>query len=133
MFFSIFNLNFDKSKLKHLLTPISSKICTNPSLFSFHFKKLHKKTFYIDPPSIATRLRDQIYFPDKELFFISFNKIFSLPIILHYKNFFYEQFLRVLPSRNKLFKFKYVENPNCLKCSNIIYFIVIFLVILHIV
>ena len=115
-----FNLNFDKSKLKHLLNPISSKICTNPSLFSFHFKKLHKKTFSIDPPSIATRLRDQIYFPDKELFFISFNKIFSLPIILHYKNFFFEQFLRVLPSRNKLFKFKYVENPNCLKCSNVI-------------
>jgi hypothetical protein len=115
-----YNLNFNKSKLKHLKVPISSKLITNPSIFSFHFKKLHKKSLAIEPPSIATRQRDQIYFPDKELFFISFNKIFSLPIILHYKNFFFEQFLRVLPSRNKLFKFNHIENPNCLKCLNTI-------------
>ena len=51
---------------------------------------------------------------------MSFNKLFSLPIILHYKNFFFEQFLRVLPSRNKLFKFKHIDSPNCLKCSSII-------------
>ena len=92
----------------------------NPSIFSFQFKRIH--IFNISEenhPSLETRRRDGKYFPDPEIFFMSMKKLFSLPILLKYKSLFFEQFLRVLPSKNKLFKFGLNETNICLHCNQI--------------
>jgi hypothetical protein len=112
--------NFKHKKLGVLMKPISAQIFASNSIFSLYFKRLLKQNNSIKAPSVITRSRDKLYFPDNELFFSSFKKLFGLPIILHYKCFFYEQFLRVLPSRNKLFKFKLSESNMCLKCPDIV-------------
>ena len=40
-----------------------------------------------------------------------------MPILLHYKNFFFEQFIRSLTSKNKLFKFQLSDTNLCHICK----------------
>ena len=44
-------------------------------------------------------------------------RILSLPIILHYKSFLFEQLNRTIVSRKKLIRFGIIENANCPKCN----------------
>ena len=104
-------------KSKRFLIPLGKYLMNNNSIFSFHFKRMHRAKFNSSAPAIGTRKRDKLYFPDKEIFDLSFRKIFSLPIFLHYKNFFFEQFLRILPSKNKLYKFNIADTNMCNKCN----------------
>ena len=78
---------------------------------------MHRNKQNCELPSIKTRIRDKLYFPDKEMFFLSFRKIFDMPLILHYKNFYIEQINRTLTSKNKMFKFKLTDSNLCLKCN----------------
>ena len=110
---------FKVKEAKRLLNPLGKYLMNNNSIFSYHFKRMHRAKFNSTHPSIATRKRDKLFFPDKETFDLSFRKIFSLPIFLHYKNFFFEQFLRILPSKNKLFKFNIADTNMCIKCNEI--------------
>ncbi len=64
-----------------------------------------------------TRKRDNLFFPDTEIFEMSIQKMFKLPIILQFKNFYPEQINRTLPSKNKLAKFKLIESNMCDKCK----------------
>ena len=91
-----------------------SNSCMHSHLF-FHcfFKDIHKREITSPHPSFNTRKRDKIYMVDQETFNMSFNKILSLPIVLHYKAFFFEQFIRTLPSKNKLFKYGFAETNLC--------------------
>ena len=68
-------------------------------------------------PSIKTRKRDGLYFPDIESFENSFKKVMSLPLILHYKSFLVEQLNRTLVSRKKLMHFGLLDNAICPKCN----------------
>ena len=43
--------------------------------------------------------------------------MFELPLMIHYKSFFYEQISRTLTSKNKLAKFGLAENNLCPKCK----------------
>ena len=106
-FYSIFPKTscFTKKKYKQLLIPLITLSKNNKTIFSFHFKRLNKANQYTVHPSISTRRRDGLYFPDVDIF----NK--SLPIFVHYKNFLLE-FISTLPSKNKLYKFKIVESKN---------------------
>ena len=113
--FSATSFSLQKSKL--FLNPLSSLLVKNKKLFSFHFKQMYKSKIDIELPSIMTRKRDKLFFPDKELFELTIKKLFNLPIILHFKNFYLEQLNRTLPSKNKLFKFKLVDSNICNKCN----------------
>lgn len=116
-FFSNKNIvsNIELKKFKLSVVNLSRK---SPSLFSFHFKRMHRKNLVNgSPPAIQTRKNDGLYFPDPEIFFISFAKIFSLPILLYYKSFFFEQFLRTLTSKNKLRKFGLSTSDKCPVCD----------------
>ena len=108
---------FTMKKYKQLLIPLSTLSQKNKTIFSFHFKRLNKAKQYTVHPSISTRRRDGLYFPDVEIFNKSFKLILSLPIFVHYKNFLLEQFIRTLPSKNKLYKFKIVESNLCKVCN----------------
>ena len=90
------------------------------NIYGFHFKRIIKKSKEKHHPAIKTRRNDSIYFPDVEMYEISFKKLFSLPIMLYYKSFFFEQISRTLISRNKLAKFSKNEQSNmCPKCHKI--------------
>ena len=89
----------------------------NSATFSLHFKRLLRTKNHTIHPAIISRQRDNKYFPDHETFFMSFKKIFKLPIVLHHKNLFFEQFCRTLPSKNKLFKFNILDSNICAKCK----------------
>lgn len=89
----------------------------DPSILSFHFKRMHKEKIRKPHPSIQTRKRDGKYFPDEEMFSISLKKLFSMPILIYYKSFFFEQYIRTLTSKNKLFKFHIEETNLCIKCN----------------
>ena len=104
-------------KYKMLLKSIIDVNNFQPSQLSFHFKRLHKAKVSKTAPSIATRIRDGLYFPDIESFENSFMKVMSLPIIIYYKAFFFEQFCRTLVSKNKLFKFGHADSNLCQKCK----------------
>ena len=108
---------FTKKKYKQLLIPLATLSQNNKTIFSFHFKRLNKVNQYTVHPSISTRRRDGLYFPDLEIFNKSFKLILSLPIFIHYKNFLLEQFIRTLPSKNKLYKFKIVDSNLCKVCN----------------
>ena len=105
--------SYKKEKFTKLLIPLATVFQNNKSIYSFHFKRMHKEKYNSDHPSIKTRRRDGLYFPDKEMFDKSFKMILNMPIFLHYKNFLLEQFIRTLPSKNKLFKFNIVESNKC--------------------
>ena len=109
--------NYSKAQVKKLNISLSSSANLKPSIFSFHFKRIYRESILVEHPAIKTRLRDSIYFPDIEIFNISFRKLFSLPIPLHFKNFFYEQFSRTLNSKNKMFLFKLTDTNMCIKCN----------------
>ena len=95
-----------------------SNSCMQSHLFFHCFLKISTKENNTSPhPSFNTRKRDKIYMVDQETFNMSFNKILSLPIVLYYKAFFFEQFIRTLPSKNKLFKYGFAETNLCLKCN----------------
>lgn len=103
--------------LRRFSKPIMQLCMTSPSIYAFHFKRIHRTTTAKGlPPSIRTRKREGLYFPDVEIFFRSYSKIFSLPIFLHYKSFFFEQFIRTLSSKNKLFKFGLSDSNMCSLC-----------------
>ena len=89
----------------------------NPSLLALHFKVMHRNKFKKQAPSIKTRANDGLYFPDIESFEMSFNKLFSMPLTLSHKSFFFEQFTRTLVSKRKLFYFGHSDSPKCLKCK----------------
>ena len=93
------------SQHKKYCTPLIKFVHAQPSIFSLFFKDIHKREITSPHPSFNTRKRDKIYMVDQETFNMSFNKILSLPIVLYYKAFFFEQFIRTLPSKNKLFKY----------------------------
>ena len=90
---------------KSTVLPLIKFVHVKPSIFSLFFKDIHKREITSPHPSFNTRKRDKIYMVDQETFNMSFNKILSLPIVLYYKAFFFEQFIRTLPSKNKLFKY----------------------------
>ena len=108
---------FHKKTAKNFLTPIGSLSAKDKKLFSFHYKRIYKSKINIELPSIMTRKRDNLFFPDTEIFEMSIQKMFKLPIILQFKNFYLEQINRTLLSKNKLFKFKLIESNMCYKCK----------------
>ena len=90
----------------------------NNSIFSLNFKRMHRAKFNSSAPAIGTRKRDKLYFPDKEIFDLSFLKSFQLAYFFYItKNFFFKQFLRILPSKNKLYKFNIADTNMCNKCN----------------
>ena len=109
--------SFTKSQVRNLKIPLISFLEKNSATFSLHFKRLLRTKNHTIHPAIISRQRDNKYFPDHETFFMSFKKIFKLPIVLHHKNLFFEQFCRTLPSKNKLFKFNILDSNICAKCK----------------
>ena len=107
---------YSKYKAKKFCIPLSITCKNKPSIFSFHFKKIYRNSIQIEHPAIQSRLKDSLYFPDKETFNASFQKLFQTPLPLYYKNFFYEQYSRILTSKNKMFKFKLSESNQCNLC-----------------
>ena len=63
-------------KSKRFLIPLGKYLMNNNSIFSFHFKRMHRAKFNSSAPAIGTRKRDKLYFPDKEIFDLSFLKSF---------------------------------------------------------
>ena len=108
---------FSNKIAKSFLTPIIKHSVNSPSIFALYFKIIHRKSIESPHPSIKTRLQDGKYFPDSQSFFYSFEKILAMPIGLYYKSFFFQQFTRTLTSRNKLFKFGYLDSDKCIKCD----------------
>ena len=108
-----------ESKQKFVLKSIIKLFENSPRIYTFHFKRTNKEILQTQfvPPSFKTRKNDQKYSPDFEIFKCSFNRILSLPIVLYYKSFLFEQFNRTLISRNKLYEMKIVDNNRCLKCN----------------
>ena len=106
-----------KDQIKKLVTPLINTIKFNPSLLSLHFKRIHREKYSKEAPCIRTRANDNLYFPDVESFEISFKKLFNLPLVLYYKSFFFEQFIRTLTSKRKLFYFGHFDTPKCLRCK----------------
>ena len=109
--------NYNKAQIKKLNILMGTLAKSKPSTFSFHFKRIYRESIIVEHPAIKTRLRDSIYFPDNESFQNSFKKLFSLPIPIHFKNFFYEQYSRTLNSKNKMYKFKLTDSNICVKCK----------------
>ena len=108
-----------ESKQKFVLKPIIKLFENSPRIYTFHFKKTNKELLQDQfvPPSFKTRKMDKKYNPEFEVFKNSFNKILSLPIVLYYKSFLFEQFNRTLISRSKLYEMKLLDNNLCLKCN----------------
>jgi len=106
-----------KVTLKKMYKPLIDISNFNPSLLALHFKVMHRNKFKKQAPSIKTRANDGLYFPDIESFEMSFNKLFSMPLTLSHKSFFFEQFTRTLVSKRKLFYFGHSDSPKCLKCK----------------
>ncbi len=104
---SVPNTSFNGKKHIRLLSkPLSVIHGEKKSIYSLHFKHMHRERITSQHPAIKTRIQDGLSFPDEELFFNSYNKLLSMPIMLHFKNLFLEQINRTLPNKNKLFKFK---------------------------
>ena len=111
--FSVFDsIHINKHKKMH--SPI---VHNSTELLTFHFKRLIKDSINIAHPAIRSRQREGIYFPDIESYEFSLKKMFELPLMIHYKSFFYEQISRTLTSKNKLAKFGLAENNLCPKCK----------------
>ena len=92
----------------------------NSNIFGFHFKRIVKESIDTNHPAIKTRRDSNIFFPDIESFEFSFKKLFSLPIMLFYKSFYFEQISRTLVSKNKLAKFsKNTQSNKCIKCNKV--------------
>lgn len=108
---------FTKKVARKFLNPLILISNVQPSIYSYHFKRMYRIKLSKPHPAIQTRKRDGLYFPDPETFFMSYKRIFQLPILLHHKNFFFEQFIRTLPSKNKLFKFKLTDTATCSTCN----------------
>ena len=107
----------EKNKLSKKRLPLINVNDFKPSILSLHFKWLQREKYEQHAPSIKTRKRDGLYFPDIESFEMSFKKILSLPLILHYKSFLFEQLNRTLVSRKKLMLFGLIDSANCPKCN----------------
>ena len=60
---------------------------------------MHRNKLKKQAPAINTRIKDGLYFPDIETFENSVSKLFTLPITLYHKSFFFEQFTRTLASK----------------------------------
>ena len=58
-----------------------NSLAKDKKLFSFHYKRIYKSKINIELPSIMTRKRDKLFFPDTEIFEMSIQKMFKLPII----------------------------------------------------
>lgn len=115
---SVPNTSFNNWKhIRLLFKPLSVIQNENKSLYSLHFKHMHRERITSQHPAIKTRIKDNIIFPDEELFFNSYKKLLSMPIMLHFKNLFLEQINRTLTSKNKLFKFKLAETNLCVRCK----------------
>ena len=111
--FSVFDsIHVNKHKKMH--SPI---VHNSTELLTFHYKRLIKDSINIIHPAIRSRQREGIYFPDIESYEFSLKKMFELPLMIHYKSFFYEQISRTLTSKNKLAKFGLAENNLCPKCK----------------
>ena len=93
-----------------------SNSCMQSHLFFHCFLKISTKEKLLHPTLVLIQEKET-KFIDQETFNMSFNKILSLPIVLYYKAFFFEQFIRTLPSKNKLFKYGFAETNLCLKCN----------------
>lgn len=107
----------DQKKLSKIRLPLINVNDFKPSILSLHFKWLQREKYDQHAPSIKTRKRDGLYFPDIESFENSFKKVMSLPLILHYKSFLVEQLNRTLVSRKKLMHFGLLDNAICPKCN----------------
>ena len=105
-----------KAKAKKFCIPLSITCKFKPSTLSYYFKKIYRRSILIEHPAIKSRMKDSLYFPDKEIFNSSFQKLFQAPLPIYYKNFFYEQYSRILISKNKMFKFKLIDNDQCNLC-----------------
>ena len=108
---------FNIKRTKQLLIPIGTIFLKNKSVFSLHFKRIHRNKYSCELPALKTRAIDNLYIPDKEMLSMSLKKLFNMPIILYYKNFLLEQINRTLNSRNKLFKFNLTDSNFCSKCN----------------
>ena len=108
---------FNRKRANQLLIPIGTNVFRNKSIFSLHFKHIHRNKNVCELPALKTRAKDKLYTPDKEMLTISLKRLFNMPIILYYKNFLLEQMNRTLNSRNKLYKFNLVESNQCSKCN----------------
>jgi hypothetical protein len=111
------NNQYTVKKANLVLIPLGTVFEKNKKIFAFHFKRLHRDKYDIELPAIKTRQRDNLYFPDKEMFSMTLHKLFKLPIILHFKNFYLEQINRTLSSKNKLFKWNLSDSNLCAKCN----------------
>ena len=110
---------YTKSQCRNLKRPLIFHSLQTKSIFSFHFKRMLRNKLSKTHPAILRRKNEGIYFPDLETFQMSMKKLFDLPISLHYKSFFFEQYNRTLNSKNKMFKFKLVDSNECVKCKTI--------------
>ena len=110
---------YTKSQCRNLKKPLIIHSLQSKSIFSFHFKRMLRTKLSKTHPAIQTRKNEGIYFPDLETFQMTMKKLFDLPISLHYKSFFFEQYNRTLNSKNKMFKFKLVESNECVQCNTI--------------
>ena len=101
-------------KMKRSLLQFDSKV------ISFHFKRIIQESFEAYHPAVKTRRDNNIFFPDLESYERSFKMLFSLPIMLYYKSFYFEQISRTLVSKNKIAKFsKNTQNNMCFNCNTV--------------
>ena len=70
-----------------------SNSCMQSHLFFHCFLKISTKEKLLHPTLVLIQEKET-KFIDQETFNMSFNKILSLPIVLYYKAFFFEQFIR---------------------------------------
>ena len=106
-----------KKEFMNLGKPLINLNNFNPQIFSLHFKIMLRNKFKKQHPAIKTRLRDGLFFPDTESFELSFNKLFSLPLPLYFKSFFFEQICRTLVSKRKLGLFGHSDSTKCNLCN----------------
>ena len=108
---------FSKNEFKKLSKPLIDLNNFNPTIFSLHFKIMLRNKSEKQPPAIKTRLRDGLFFPDNETFELSFSKLFSLPLPLYFKSFYFEQISRTLVSKRKLCHFGHSDTTKCILCN----------------
>ena len=106
-----------KKEFMNLGKPLINLNNFNPQIFSLHFKIMLRNKFKKQHHAIKTRLRDGLFFPDTESFELSFNKLFSLPLPLYFKSFFFEQICRTLVSKRKLGLFGHSDSTKCNLCN----------------
>ena len=58
---------FTTKRAKQLLIPIGNIFLKNKSIFSLHFKHLHRNKNACSLPALKTRVSDKLYIPDKEM------------------------------------------------------------------